>query len=145
MKRSLRDAWLKALRSGEHKQAQQCLLALDEDGSVIGRCCIGVLAEVAGLRRLESMREREVDGIYAVGSYEYPNSNLVDGLDTDWASLSQWDVVKEKIPHFPNLGPDAGYSALYEKLVDLNDSAGADFLQIADWVEAHVPVQEDNA
>jgi hypothetical protein len=47
MKKELRDAWVKALRSGEYTQSQCELKSVTED-DLASYCCLGVMCEVAG-------------------------------------------------------------------------------------------------
>lgn len=52
MKQELKDKWVAALRSGEYKQSTsmgQLRTPKDSDKGVL-HCCLGVLAEVAGLK-----------------------------------------------------------------------------------------------
>ena len=40
-------AWIAALKSGKYRQARRVLTKLDEEGNVVGHCCLGVACELA--------------------------------------------------------------------------------------------------
>ena len=47
-KKAFRKAWVDALRSGEYQQVTgQLKDTLDEEGEIVGYCCLGVLCEIA--------------------------------------------------------------------------------------------------
>lgn len=46
LKPAIKKRWLKALRSGKYQQARGVLCRVDDDGKVVGMCCLGVLADV---------------------------------------------------------------------------------------------------
>lgn len=51
MKAAWKKKWIKALRSGEYKQAKNELRSLGgTDGEVLGYCCLGVLCDIANVR-----------------------------------------------------------------------------------------------
>ena len=55
-KAEIKAAWLKELRSGNHKQARGTLVEGFEDGS-LGYCCLGILAcKVLGVEEQPSIR-----------------------------------------------------------------------------------------
>lgn len=49
MKQDIKDKWVAALRSGNYKQGTGELRKVKDDGCTY-HCCLGVLAEVAGLK-----------------------------------------------------------------------------------------------
>lgn len=51
------DAWPAALRSGDYKQGFGRLCVLDEDGNEV-YCCLGVLAEIIGMVKDDSVPTR---------------------------------------------------------------------------------------
>ena len=59
MDAGLKEKWLVALRSGEYKQAVGTLKLASRNGY----CCLGVLAEVAGLKPNENV----IEGVLTVG------------------------------------------------------------------------------
>jgi len=61
MKIELRDKWIKALRSGRYTQATGKLQKVDNEGEVIGNCCLGVLCRVARFKPVEDI---DTGGIY---------------------------------------------------------------------------------
>lgn len=90
MNKRFKAKWVKALRSGDFKQARNHLKASD------ALCCIGVGYKVKTGRR--------------------PNFHM-----TATASSAIGLTVDQQ-----------------ERLIDLNDSFGADFNKIADWIEQHL-------
>ena len=95
--------WLKALRSGDYCQTQGTLV--DETGY----CCLGVLAEVCGLKKDWTVDKHD--------TWRYK------GFPGGWGS-SCW------------FGVDTDAHA---ECVDMNDSgAGKSFKQIANWVEENL-------
>jgi hypothetical protein len=103
----IRARWVAALRSGEYPQAHQQL----RDGD--GRCCLGVLCELA-----------VEDGVIAP-PYMGGGAWVYDGADTDlpetvwrWAGLDSGN-------------PEAGEFTL----IELNDDEHWDFAEIADAIE----------
>lgn len=51
----LKTKWLAALRSGEYKQGKHFLVDHNAENNETTHCCLGVLCEVAGSRRLPSV------------------------------------------------------------------------------------------
>jgi len=49
MKQDIKDKWVAALRSGNYKQGTGELRKVKDDGCTY-HCCLGVLAEVAGIK-----------------------------------------------------------------------------------------------
>lgn len=58
MKKSLRNSWVKALRSGKFKQTTACLERISTvTGKTVGNCCLGVLCHVAGVTRQKPKKD----------------------------------------------------------------------------------------
>lgn len=68
MDAKLKAGWVKALRSGEYRQAQGLLM--DKTGAL---CCLGVLCKVAGL-------EIRPDGKGVVGADESTNTAMYEPI-----------------------------------------------------------------
>ena len=132
MRRSERDEWVRALRSGEFRQAKGQLRKPitwgDESGtvSVYGYCCLGVKCELD----VRASRHGMVSDGQPFTSYGI-NGHLADAMPRDEV-LQAW-------------GLSDGQANL---LAQLNDGeSGYDphtFAQIADWIEQNVPVEDDD-
>lgn len=110
MNKRIKKLWIKALRSGEYRQAKG---ALRKGRSANVRyCCPGVL---------EHFRTRETGDTFTRG--KCPNQGLLSKKTTEWAGLNSID---------PTLMP------LRHKIAaDLND-AGKSFNYIADRIEKYL-------
>jgi hypothetical protein len=136
----IKARWLKALRSGEYKQAKNALRAVD--GS--GYCCLGVLCE---LHRLDHN-----------GVWDQPNSKsspsylgqegILPEVVAEWAGLPKYpssSVVctnpEVQVPRNEDdyVHPDREPSALVGvTLGSCNDNRDMDFNAIADTIEAQL-------
>lgn len=115
MKRSLRDAWVAALRSGEYKQGQHGLRSGDY------HCCLGVLCEI----------HPNVTGKPdAEGTYFYS----IEGDPNEYCTT---------LPRTLSNNEGLLLSDIQSSLINLNDNQAKDFNEIADWIEENVPVEED--
>lgn len=103
MKKSLRDAWVKALRSGQFKQTTGRLVKHE------GYCCLGVLCEVSGV-------------VYDKSAH-----------DLDGAVVSLYNAG------FGDLG-DNDCGTKQERLISMNDDEKLGFPEIADYIEANIPI-----
>lgn len=127
MDKALRDGWVAALRSGEIAQTRQSLQ--DHDGY----CCLGVLCLVAN--RMDPQQFPITHGS------EGPKAGLILG-----GMLSHHRKLRE-ILYDPERHVDYDADAkeidcaghLEEKAASLNDE-GRSFAEIADWIEANVPI-----
>lgn len=116
MTRSERDAWVAALRSGEYSQAHGMLR--HGNGGDYSFCCLGVLAETSPRLRRDPAADDDGYGEYVFDGGE---------RDTRW-SCDLPSVVLAR--------------GLQSELIRMNDR-GRSFAEIADWIEANVPVEED--
>src|SRR4051812_42693305 len=75
MKSELKEEWLRALRSGEYKQARGALHRMRTDlyNAAEGHCCLGVLCEVVGVRK----------GTTINGVHEWYGSPMYTGVPSD--------------------------------------------------------------
>lgn len=147
MKREDRDKWVAALRSGEYVQTQG-LLRRDEpdgDGNPAGYCCLGVGVDVLDLARWDGETYW-----FAVEDYERQGSNE----EAEWPTWLQMETnlntPVENLAHLcpvqnrqllPRAMQDGDMVAIHDQLASLNDQ-GLNFEQIADVIEAHVPVED---
>lgn len=119
MKAEQRQKWIDALRSGQYQQSPR---ALHDDG---GFCCLGLLAHVVGGLKPESL---EHCGTYGFLSGEATGGDYGLGVPEQegdrWFDPSQTDT----------------HTTLQRKLAAMNDN-GQSFAEIADWIEANVPVE----
>lgn len=120
MEPELKSKWVAALRSGEYRQGKD---ALHKDGAY---CCIGVLCKVAGADmsgQEHDIINRDEDGEWA--SRANPTAWFDEGLFTEDEELG-------------SLGAHFGIGSKVEgMLIDMNDSKGRSFHEIADWIVAH--------
>jgi hypothetical protein len=150
MNERLKKRWLKALRSGEYKQAQEALRGpvypsddngfIDDDQEAgVGYCCLGVLCEVMGA--------------------EFDVSRVVD-IDTGKVVANTWDDMSEERLDDPNLEEKTGVVVngyltdeevftkpqlkalgipknIQSTLIRKND-AGVSFEKIADHIERYL-------
>lgn len=93
MPSEIRNAWIKALRSGKYEQGRHVLK--DSDA---GYCCLGVLCDVIDSSKWEYRPGREFEYQYE-GSFEYPpddvkfKANLTEGACSALASLNDDDEL----------------------------------------------------
>lgn len=114
--KAFKNKWLKALRSGEYKQAKRALKReIQEDGQGIqyGYCCLGVAAEIAGCKI-----PIEKAGWIAGGRKDL-NAKAVKGYTK-----------------VPKLLQENGF--IPKLLSNLNDIDNYDFKRIADWIEKNI-------
>ena len=112
----LKAKWIEALRSGDYAQGTGELCVLRGwGGDEYEHCCLGVLAEVAGIER-ERIRGKchlsEI-GNTLLGAFESD-----DGVE-----------YSTKLPYT--------HTTLQRKLAGMNDN-GKTFPEIADWIEANL-------
>jgi hypothetical protein len=139
MKKALRDAWLKALRSGDYKQTIGILHRIHERQSsgelyTPGHCCLGVLCDVMikeGDPRMQWQHPEgancedivwKKDGIF--------NATLPEELRQE-IGFSQYLTA-----------PDGKQASVENILVHLNDTQRETFIGIANWIEENIPVEE---
>jgi hypothetical protein len=152
-----KQAWLKALRSGEFAQGKRVLIAKDDEG-LTRYCCLGVaciLAMNAGVEGLElqfSYADEEIDvdddveelgirgntmiGVF-VSQAEFPYADgtirTLDNRDAELlpAPVREWLGVGSNNPDTEALDPSSNRRM---SLAQLND-AGRTFAEIADIIE----------
>jgi hypothetical protein len=124
MKAEIKQQWLEALRSGKYMQGQGQLVCMDED-SVTGHCCLGVLADIAGL---------QPDRFACEGYLGEGGDNSTD------LGLGPWENPGDA--QF-NSDDQATHTTVQRKLAGMNDQ-GKTFAQIADWIEANIPAESDS-
>jgi hypothetical protein len=111
---AIKEKWIMALRSGEHKQTKNMLL--DYDGA---QCCLGVLCDVVA----EDMDVEKCPGTdpRTNGHYRDRNgSRMTTQLSSD-------------------LSNEVGLTRAQEsQLITMNDTAGRDFSEIADYIERNL-------
>ena len=119
MDAELKEKWVAALRSGDYPQTRFALnRTKSHDEAPVGFCCLGVLCEVAGLPK-----EADYDNEFFV-TYLMLDSN---GEQTECAATLSTEQAKI-----------FGIEEVAPKLMDMNDSVGKNFDEIADWIEQHV-------
>lgn len=133
MKKSIKNKWIKALRSGKYAQVSGALkeaLLDKETGDIIcdakgqtkyGYCCLGVLAEISGAGDRQDMK----DGCFFGGPDKDGEYDFMDELQTR-------QLLGEPLP-----------KGLVNKLAQFNDGSRDDnsdakpwsFKKIASWIE----------
>lgn len=112
MRKRDKDRWVKALRSGKYKQGKSYLARESETGEW-QHCCLGVLCELDGIGS-RVVREG-IDGPFKV----------FGGSASDY------------LP--PSLMRKYGIGLSTQRFLGrMNDDEGADFNDIADWIEEHL-------
>ena len=114
MKREIRDKWTAALRSSNYRQGKGALNKRNRF------CCLGVLCDVMGMPKVKSLN----------GAWSY------DGKTT----------MIDNVHLMPRDGTTKAFDLKW-KLADMNDGVGEGnkrftFPEIADWIEANVPVED---
>lgn len=119
MKREIAGLWVKALKSGEYKQARNALRK--EENGQLSYCCLGVLCDLYS-KEFPTTRW-DVPGKGYFGGHCFPD--LPHSVRT-WAGMKS----------------NGGYIGKIEtntvSLIKLNDQELFDFDQIANFIEKHV-------
>lgn len=110
MKAELRQKWIDALRSGKYTQCTGKLVRNPSEER-LSYCCLGVLCDVAGFKR--------------VG----------DTFEMDMVTTLHFDLTDKALEHF---NMKRSQSAC---LVSLNDDEGQSFEDIADYIEKEIPCE----
>jgi hypothetical protein len=127
MRRSERDEWVADLRSGEFPQGEGSLVVTGEDGGKT-YCCLGVKCERDSRTGRHSIVRQENEQTGEV-SFGIPNASTYLGSTMPTSAiLTAW-------------GLPAGQAT---DLANMNDEQGKSFAEIADWIEANVPVEDDD-
>lgn len=130
-----------ALRSGDYEQTKGYLERLDEDGGVIGRCCLGVACRIAIDDGVPLHVETEADVDDPHTQFEGESGGLPD-MVREW--LGQITDGTKPLPN-PNLIlvipahlSKKARGAKSEWATVLNDERGFTFSEIADCVDATI-------
>ena len=115
MDATLKARWIAALRSGEYRQGRRLLRA--SDGSY---CCLGVLCEVAGLRRDGEM-------------FVFPGA-LGTSADPSRHKAMIFGSLRAAVTDFTEPADRA------KELIEMND-CGHTFAEIANWIDDHIPAE----
>lgn len=128
MKKSIKDEWVRRLRSGNYPQGRR------ELNGRSGYCCLGVLCEVAADQGAAERYSRGV-GPVSYGSHggSYSPFYLSPGL-IEWAGLGTDD---------PSGDPYLTINGFRRRATKHNDG-GATFEQIADAIESQIPEEPDD-
>lgn len=110
----IKEAWLKALRSGDYKQGRQALRI--GDGKASKYCCLGVLCDLGEKKAWEDL--------YYNGEYGYSSGKGMQNLSQGY--------INESLAKKMTLDPIVAYD-----LAQMNDD-GKSFAQIADWIEENL-------
>lgn len=111
MNPEVKAQWLEALRSDDYTQARCALRRDDEIGTSM--CCLGVLCDIVDPNAWE----------LSPGNHDGATSSPSARISSA-AGLDYYDGINPNNPqHF---------------LMRMNDSQGASFLEIANWIEANL-------
>ncbi len=125
MKKEIKEQWIKALRSGEYRQARGKLCKVNGKGNK-SFCCLGVLTDLA-------IKSGEVDGswrIYDTSYMIYDTSNVLLSRNIiKWAGMNGIDTDGET--YYEN----CSVSSIV--LATKNDK-GASFKQIANIIDKYI-------
>ena len=122
LSKKIKNAWTKALRSGEYKQAKGCLKRHLPEGGV-GYCCLGVLAEICGAKPIT---EEVLDDF---NECEPVKQAFIGGIDVNDISLRGYTKIP-KILHGEFGAPNS--------LAIMNDKDNKSFVEIADWIDKNL-------
>lgn len=115
MDKTWKRKWVKALRSGEYIQGTGTLCQYDREQGSLTFCCLGVLTDIVDPDSWEGeddLRNSRLSNIY----YGNEQDNHIPAAITMVTALED------------------GYQ---RALVNLNDTKGMTFNEIADWIESH--------
>jgi hypothetical protein len=137
MRRTVRNAWIEALRSGDYEQVEGALAkAVHDQGENVrfGYCCLGVLCELAIKQGHELTTEMRDSGFRAYGGQDsFPPVSVAEWLGDAEASWMVRVVAADE---------DYEEEFDYLNLADENDR-GAVFSQIADMIENDLDAADD--
>lgn len=121
-----RRAWIKALRSGDYRQAREALRTSSESGDVVGYCCLGVACDLYSTL---------VDGEWNHDDFIYPDPDAEpDGETINGVRRLETDIVYSAISSW--LGLTNGEE---KNLIKMNDEDECTFEEIADFLEETFP------
>ncbi len=106
----IKEAWTKALRSGQYKQGRLALRSFDDK-----YCCLGVLCDIGDRKAWKSRALQCLDYFYVA-----PN-----GRENTYNVREMLDVI----------GLD---SEAHSVLTDMNDEGRKSFAEIADWIDKNL-------
>ncbi len=129
MNKQERSEWTAAIRSGEYDQGRSALCSATREGG-LEYCCLGVKAKLDDALEPGTGGFKTRTGV--LGGYHYyygRNGELEDKIDTTLAPNEMYEHL--------DLAPKQ--VQIYAILAWMNDN-GWTFAQIADWIDANVPV-----
>lgn len=120
MNRTLRDRWIKALRSGRYKQMTGQLGIKNAEGKET-YCCLGVLSKIAAAEKIIPTPIWAEDCELTLPEKDYSRN---DGLPAE---------VRRAVGLTPKQ---------HKRLIELNDDRGASFKEIADYIESKIKAED---
>ena len=123
LKRSVRDWWVKALRSDDFTQGQSGLASRDVRDGPVRHCCLGVLSEGAIEHGVNIARSEDRGELSYDSCVSYPPNKV-----REWAGLP---LVEDEEAYGVNVTLPNGAEV---NLAHLND-LGMPFAQIADYLD----------
>lgn len=146
MKRTIRNRWVEALRSGKYQQATGTLTAITPAGKV-GHCCLGVLTEIAVADGVEVLiatepnhgTMRKVAGVRADAVRMYDSEDAYPPLAVaQWAGTGDgpdWQVLTET--------SEPEYEDFTEVCLATMNDGGSSFEYIAGLIEFDLGAADD--
>lgn len=131
--KALRRRLLKALRSGDYKQIEGCLEAVDNDGNIIGNCVMGVAVRVFEEYIKDNRYEIELE-------FDIEENQSIPVIAPYITNISGHtkvlpEIVREAYGFSSNEGHfEKPINKMYTTLLDMNDS-GLSFRKIARVIE----------
>ena len=116
-KPEIKEAWLKALRSGEY---EQCRKFWRSRSGAPTYCCLGLLL---------SINETEITDASARKLSASLLGSEILHEDQNWINRSSEEIKEDE--------QNDSYSVM-QKLINMNDNEGKNFTEIADWVEKNL-------
>ena len=135
------DEWLKALRSGEYKQGKSALRSEKDE-----YCCLGVLSnlqlDTAGCKWVPNGDVYELTGApgyFRIGTVLEEIRSTVGLRDHRGGFTSTRELRAKALAKGIKLPEHDGWDNEAFSLIELNDTLGWSFSQIADLIELHPP------
>lgn len=140
LRKSVKTKWLKALRSGEYKQARSTLRKDTYDDNGHSYCCLGVLCDIHRKTQKKAKFKWNDD----FNTYLGENGLLPEPVSR-WAFGLKGKITKAKLAQLGYLDESSCLLGMADPkmpngktLVELNDRAKLSFKQIANVIEKHL-------
>lgn len=150
VKASVKDQWVKDLRSGEFEQGNGYLRRADSEGGKDRLCCLGVLSEQAvraGVIPAPELHGRDYH--YLDDETDHRGNVLGEKFNQCTAlprKVAEWAGIKDDYPESMDSGWDVTIMPRDSDggevtAIGANDGMSLTFVQIADLIDANVPAE----